>query len=87
MFGKTMTAMAESIIGYVKRRLKEVGPREWPSLHAKLGGNPSLPRKLVYDRTNTRVNELEPYYRHFLALDGLSKLPHETAPSRKRGRG
>ena len=76
----------ESIIDYVKRRLLEVRPPEWPAIHDELGGQESLPRKLAYDRKNTRVNELEPYYRYFLKRDyGLEKLPHENGPITKRG--
>lgn len=77
----------EPILAYVKRRLLEVGSSEWESIRAAAGGAKSVPRKLAYDRENTSINGLEPYYRYFLLRDyGLAKLPHENGPITKRGR-
>jgi hypothetical protein len=77
----------ETILSYVRRRLRDVGPPEWPAIVAETQVNSSIPRKLAYERENTRVNALEPIYRYFLHRDyGSSALPHERPAITKKGR-
>ena len=77
----------ETILAYVKRRLLDVGPPEWPGIAAEVDVRPeSVLRKLAYDRQNTRINSLEPVYRYFLKRDyGCKALPHERPPITKKG--
>jgi hypothetical protein len=71
----------ESMLDYVKRRLRDVGPPEWESVGLAAGATKSLPRKLVYERRSPSVNTVEPLYRYFLRRDyGLMGLPHEQPP-------
>jgi hypothetical protein len=78
----------ETILSYVRRRLRDVGPPEWPAIVAEVDVKPeSLLRKLAYERENTRVKALEPIYRYFLRIDyGSPDLPHERPPITKKGR-
>jgi hypothetical protein len=77
----------ETILNYVQRRLRDVGPPEWGAIAVEAGIKESVPRKLVYERTNTRINALEPIYRYFLHRDyGSSCLPHDKPPITKKGR-
>jgi hypothetical protein len=59
----------ESILEYVRRRLKESGSDKWEEIAHAAGCAPSTPRKVVYERENPGVNTVEPLYRYFLALD------------------
>jgi hypothetical protein len=71
----------ESMLDYVKRRLRDVGPPEWESLGVEAGATKSLPRKLVYERKAPAITTVEPLYRYFLRRDyGLQGLPHEQPP-------
>jgi len=71
----------ESILNYVKRRLRDVGPPEWESISVETGTAKSVPRKIAYERTNAVVNTVEPLYRYFIKRDyGQNFLPHEAPP-------
>lgn len=77
----------ETILSYVKRRLRDVGPSEWEAISVEVGAAKSVARKLAYERPKAPVGTIEPFYRHFLGIDyGLKALPHEQAPITKRGR-
>lgn len=68
----------ETILDYVKRRLADFHSSEWESIGLQANATKSLPRKLMYERTNPGVNRVEPLYRYFIKLDtGSSRLPHE----------
>lgn len=78
-------ALMESILSYVKRRLLDVGPREWEAIRAATGAAKSAPKKLAYERTDANNSTVEPFYRYFLDRDyGLKDLPHENGPITKR---
>jgi hypothetical protein len=71
----------ESMLDYVKRRLRDLGPPERESVGVEVGLTKSLPRKLVFERTRPPVDTVEPLYRYFLKRDyGLQQLPHEQPP-------
>lgn len=71
----------ETMVDYVKRRLRDVGSPAWESVGVEAGTPKSLPRKLVHERTNPSVRSVEPLYRYFLRRDyGLEQLPHELPP-------
>ena len=68
----------ETVLGYVKRRLREVGPGLWPLIAAELSdGRPDdervsehMMRKVAYgDRDNPRVGTIQPLLDYFGALD------------------
>ena len=51
----------ESIIDYLKRKLKEAGPARWEAIAAAAGVAKTLPRKIAYDdRENPGVATVQP---------------------------
>ena len=51
----------ESIIDYLKRRLREYGPQRWEVIADTAGVARSLPRKIVYgDRENPGLQTIQP---------------------------
>lgn len=51
----------ETVIDYVKRRLRECGPGTWEQIAADCGVAKTLPRKIVYgDRENPGVQTVQP---------------------------
>lgn len=67
----------ESIIDYLKRRLREVGSTRWEAVAEAAGIAKSLPRKLAYaDRENPGVQTVQPLIDFFAAVDrGERRLP------------
>jgi hypothetical protein len=62
--------MDETILDYVKRRLREVGHSRWDAVSAAAGVASSLPRKIVYgDRANPGVQTVQPLLDYFRAVD------------------
>jgi hypothetical protein len=59
----------ESILDYVRRKLREAGPQQWETIARAAGCSLVSPRKIVYDRKNPGVNTIEPLYRYFQAID------------------
>jgi transcriptional regulator with XRE-family HTH domain len=60
----------ETVIDYLKRRLREAGPRRWPEIAAAAGVSPRLPAKIVYgERDNPRIQTIQPLLDYFAALD------------------
>jgi hypothetical protein len=69
----------ESILDYVRRRLREVGSQSWEEIAKEVGSSPVTPRKIVYERDNPGVNTVEPYYRYFQRLDKAKAKKAEAA--------
>jgi len=60
----------ETVIDYVKRRLKEFGPALWEQIAAEAGVAKTLPRKIVYgDRENPGVNTVQPLLTYLQQLE------------------
>lgn len=68
----------ESIIEYLKRKLREVGPARWELIADQAGVAKTLPRKLAYDSTreNPGVQTIQPLIDYFNAVErGEQQLP------------
>lgn len=68
----------ESIIEYLKRKLKDVGPSRWELIADAAGVAKTLPRKLAYDTTreNPGVQTIQPLIDYFNAVErGERELP------------
>ncbi len=67
----------EPIVIYLRRRLKEAGPRRWNRIAAEAGVAVSLPRKLASgERANPTVQTVQPLIDYFHAIDrGERDLP------------
>jgi hypothetical protein len=64
-----MPAM-ETVIDYVKRRLRECGPAAWEQIAADCGVAKTLPRKIVYgDRENPGVATVQPLLTYLQQLE------------------
>lgn len=77
--------MDESILEYLRRRLKEIGSARWDSLAADAEVNVSLPRKLAYERKNPGVNTIEGLYFYLKAVDAGQKQFPWDRPERRSG--
>lgn len=79
----------ESIIEYLKRRLREVGPALWEPIALEAGVAKTLPRKLVYaDRENPGVQTVQPLLDFFEKVDrGVLQLPKALAADRSLQHG
>lgn len=74
-------------MSYLRRRLREVGAREWPRIAAETGISLRLPAKIAYgERDNPTVRSVQPLLDYFRRLDrGEGSAVHaptapETAP-------
>lgn len=67
----------ESIIEYLKRKLKEAGAARWEQIAAEAGIAKTLPRKIAYgDRDNPGVETVQPLLDYFHAIErGERELP------------
>lgn len=67
----------ESIIEYLKRKLKEAGAGRWELIAAEAGVAKTLPRKLAYeDRENPGVQTIQPLIDYFQSIErGERNLP------------
>lgn len=68
----------ESIIDYLRRKLREAGPARWEAIATESGIAKTLPRKLVYDakRENPGVQTIQPLMDFFAAVErGERELP------------
>jgi hypothetical protein len=74
----------ESIMDYLKRRLKEAGAARWEAIAEAAGVAKTLPRKLAYsDRENPGVQTVQPLLDYFQAIDrGERALPWDAAERR-----
>lgn len=80
--------MAESILEYLRRRLKDVGSARWDELAKDARVNPSLPRKIAYERKNPGVNTVEGLYFYFKAVDaGEKQFPWDRRSGVDRRKG
>ena len=60
----------ESIIDYLKRKLRDVGPSQWEAIAAECGVAKTLPRKIAYeDRDNPGVQTIQPLIDFFRAKE------------------
>jgi hypothetical protein len=67
----------ESIIDYLKRKLREAGAGRWEAIAAECGVAKTLPRKIAYDdRDNPGVQTVQPLLDYFGAIErGERALP------------
>lgn len=68
----------ESIIEYLKRKLKEAGPARWELIADQAGVAKTLPRKIAYDakRENPGVQTIQPLIDFFQSVErGEQSLP------------
>lgn len=67
----------ETIIDYLKRRLREAGAGRWEAIAAQSGVAKTLPRKIAYDdRDNPGVQTIQPLLDYFHAIErGERQLP------------
>jgi hypothetical protein len=67
----------ESIMDYLKRRLREAGPSRWEAIAVEAGVAKTLPRKIAYDdRENPGVATIQPLLDYFSEVDrGARDLP------------
>jgi transcriptional regulator with XRE-family HTH domain len=67
----------ESIIEYLRRKLREAGHSRWEQIAAESGVAKTLPRKIAYeDRENPRVETIQPLLDYFGAIErGERELP------------
>lgn len=67
----------ESIIEYLKRKLREVGASRWELIAEEAGVAKTLPRKIAYDdRDNPRVETIQPLLDYFGQVErGERELP------------
>lgn len=67
----------ETIIDFLKRRLREAGPGRWEAIASSAGIAKTLPRKIAYDdRDNPGVQTVQPLLDYFAAVDrGELELP------------
>jgi hypothetical protein len=68
----------ESIMDYLKRKLREAGPARWEAIAAEAGVAKTLPRKIAYDdRDNPGVSTIQPLLDYFGQVErGERELPH-----------
>jgi hypothetical protein len=73
----------ETVIDYVKRRLRECGPGTWEQIAAECGVAKTLPRKIVYgDRENPGVQTVQPLLTYLLEVErGARHVPSPAADS------
>jgi transcriptional regulator with XRE-family HTH domain len=61
-----MLQPGESIISYLRRRIRDVPHAQWPELALRAGVAPSLLRKIAYgDRLNPGVAKIQPLLDYF----------------------
>ncbi|OUM00550.1 hypothetical protein [Variovorax sp. JS1663] len=67
----------ESIIDYLKRKLREAGAGRWEAIAVECGVAKTLPRKIAYDdRDNPGVQTIQPLLDYFGAVErGEKELP------------
>jgi hypothetical protein len=67
----------ESILDYLKRKLREAGPSRWEAIAEEAGIAKTLPRKIAYDdRDNPGVQTIQPLMDYFAAIErGERELP------------
>lgn len=76
----------ETIIDYLKRKLKEAGAHRWELIAAEAGVARSLLRKIAYaDRDNPGVQTIQPLMDYFGAIErGERELPRVPADAEKQ---
>jgi hypothetical protein len=69
--------MDEPIIDYLRRRLREAGPRRWERIAAAAGVPRRFPARLAYgERANPTMRSVQPLLDYFAAVDrGSVELP------------
>jgi hypothetical protein len=67
----------ETIMDYLKRRLREAGPSRWEAIATEAKVAKTLPRKIAYDdRDNPGVQTVQPLLDFFAEVDrGDRELP------------
>jgi hypothetical protein len=78
----------ETIIDYLKRKLKEAGSARWEAIADRAGVARSLPRKIAYsDRENPGVNTVQPLIDYFQKIErGEEELPWDGIERRGKAR-
>lgn len=81
----TTLPIVESIIEYLKRKLREAGSARWELIADEAGVAKTLPRKIAYDdRDNPGVQTIQPLLDYFGEVErGERELPD---PARTRAR-
>lgn len=72
----------ESILDYLKRKLKEAGPAVWEQIAEETGVAKTLPRKIAYsDRDNPGIQTIQPLLDYFHEIErGERELPVPVKP-------
>lgn len=67
----------ETIIDYLKRKLREAGSGQWELIAAESGVAKTLPRKIAFnDRDNPGVQTIQPLIDYFQSIErGERTLP------------
>jgi hypothetical protein len=75
----------ETILDYVKRKLREAGPKRWPAIAAIAGSNVHAMRKIAYnDADNPGLSTVQPLVTFFQEVDaGKRELPPQAEPEPK----
>lgn len=69
----------ETIIDYLKRKLRDAGSSQWEQIAAESGVAKTLPRKIAFnDRDNPGVATIQPLIDYFQSIErGERVLPND----------
>jgi DNA-binding phage protein len=77
--------MSEPIIQLLQRRLREAGAKTWPGIAVATGVSAHQLRKIAYgDRTNPRLDTVQPLMEHFGILVGAATSESADQPKSAR---
>lgn len=79
----------ETIMAYLKRKLREAGSARWKAIAAETAVKQSLIRKIAYDdRENPGVTKIQPLVTYFKQVElGERSLPEPETPAEPQTNG